>query len=251
MPRHEERGQAAPLMAIAMALAALLALAAARLGAAVSEHARASTAADAAALAGAAGDRAAAEALARANGGALVAFRLVDGDALVSVRVGHSTASARARPRSSGVALVDAASGLALPLAPGAVPATAWSRPHHDHPAIDLPIPTGTPVAAVAGGRAAWVTDAACGLGLSIDVGGGVRFVYCHGSARLVPDGALIAPGQAVLRSGSTGHSTGPHLHLGVFVDGRAVCPQPLLAALAAHRPVPEPRRLPSTGCVR
>jgi murein DD-endopeptidase MepM/ murein hydrolase activator NlpD len=245
-----ERGQAAPLMALVLVFAGVLALGAARLGRAAADRAQARTAADAAALAGAVGDRAGAEALALANGGRLVAYRTIEGDVLVTVRVGPAEASARARPRVRSVAGTEAVAGFALPIARDAVPVGAWRQPHHDRPALDLPAPIGTSVAALAGGRVRWVTDGACGIGVSIDIGPGVRYVYCHGAARTVPDGASVRAGQEVLRSGNTGRSTGPHLHLGLFVDGVASCPQPLLAALIDGRPPPDWRALRSARCV-
>ncbi len=251
LPRDREgdRGQATPLMAAVVVFAGLLALGAARLGHAAAEMARARTAADAAALAGATGDRAGAVEVATENGGIVEHFRQVGTDVVVTVRVGRSAATARARPRSPVVAGVEVVDGMALPVPRSAVTASAWSRPHHDYPALDLPVPVGTTVAALAGGQSRWVTDGTCGVGLSIQVAPGVRYVYCHGSARTVADGATVRAGQAVFRSGNTGHSTGPHLHVGVFVEGRSVCPQPLFAAVLSGRLPPAWQALPTNGC--
>lgn len=90
-------GQATPLMAVGLVLAALAALALVREGGVVIDAARARTAADAAALAGAADGPEAAAALARANGGEILAVEVTGSDAVVRVRVGEAVAEARAR----------------------------------------------------------------------------------------------------------------------------------------------------------
>ncbi len=91
-----DRGQATPLLAMVVLVAAILALGVARMGARLVDRAAARTAADATALAGAADDRAAAEDLARANGAELVAFTRLGDDVLVTVRRSGETAQARA-----------------------------------------------------------------------------------------------------------------------------------------------------------
>lgn len=244
-----ERGQAVPLMALVVVVVAVVALGVARLGRAAGARASAQTAADASALAGALDGEPGAREVATANGGRLVAFRQVGADVVVTVEAGGARAQARARPVGSSVAGVTVAGGFALPVPPSRVAPGAWGRPHHDYPALDLPVPTGTPVAALAGGRVRWVDDNRCGQGVSIDVASGVRYVYCHASGRSVPDGAYVTAGREVIRSGATGHVTGPHLHIGVFVDGVSVCPQPLLQALLAGRAPPPWRSLPAAGC--
>jgi hypothetical protein len=95
--RPRDRGQVLPLVVLLLALAAGAAVIVAQVGRVVDERARASTAADAAALAGAAEGRAAAEDLARRNGGWLEEFRQEGADTVVVVRVGRARAEARAR----------------------------------------------------------------------------------------------------------------------------------------------------------
>ena len=90
-------GQIVVVVVAVLVVSALVMLGVARLGAAAVERARARTAADAAALAGAAEGRAAAARLARDNGGRLVAYRTVGADVVLTVLVGRSTATARAR----------------------------------------------------------------------------------------------------------------------------------------------------------
>lgn len=92
-----QRGQVTPLVVAVMALVALVLVGVARLGAAVDDSARAHLAADAAALAGAAEGHGAAVRLATENGGRLRAFKVVGTDTIVTVTVGRSSATARAR----------------------------------------------------------------------------------------------------------------------------------------------------------
>jgi hypothetical protein len=94
--RTSERGQAAPFAAAAAALAVVLTLAIARLAGDLVDAARARTAADAAALASVRGGRGAAEQLAAEHDGALVEWSRLGRDVLVTVRVGHAVATARA-----------------------------------------------------------------------------------------------------------------------------------------------------------
>lgn len=94
------------------------------------------------------------------------------------------------------------------------------------HPGIDIGAPTGATVVAARGGlvvSAGW--DGGYGLSVVIDHGGGVRTRYAHGSSLLVRSGQRVEQGQPVLRVGSTGFSTGPHLHFEILIGGRAVDP--------------------------
>jgi len=91
-----ERGQATPIMAMVLVMAAAIALALIHLGTVAADSARAGTAADAAALAGAAEGRAAATTVATANHGRLVSFVEDGDDVIVAVTVGRVTARARA-----------------------------------------------------------------------------------------------------------------------------------------------------------
>jgi hypothetical protein len=95
--RSDERGQAAPLVLVAILFTALSCLGLARLGAASAVAARSQAAADAAALAGAAGGEPAARRLAAANDAMLVEYRTVGADVEVTVERGGDTATARAR----------------------------------------------------------------------------------------------------------------------------------------------------------
>jgi D-alanyl-D-alanine carboxypeptidase len=97
-----DTGQALPLITVIIAVAGLAAVVLAQLGGAAVARARAGGAADAAALAGAVDGRAAADDLARANGGSLVSFERRGPVVEVVVQVGRATARARAEATGSG-----------------------------------------------------------------------------------------------------------------------------------------------------
>jgi len=95
--QRSDRGQVSPLVAVLVVIAAVASLALAELGSGTNDRARARTAADAAALAGVDGGRAAADALAAANHGVVERFVASGGATEVTVRVGDSRATSRAR----------------------------------------------------------------------------------------------------------------------------------------------------------
>ncbi len=102
------------------------------------------------------------------------------------------------------------------------------------HNGVDLTVGCGTPIRAAADGRVASVTrDAASGNRLELDHGqvGGHRLVtlYLHAEGFSVRPGATVRRGQVVGRVGSTGWSTGCHLHFTVRLDGRYADPKRFL----------------------
>jgi murein DD-endopeptidase MepM/ murein hydrolase activator NlpD len=126
-----------------------------------------------------------------------------------------------------------------------------FSQPHHDYPAADIPVPTGTPIYAAAPGTVASTTaGGSCGIGAVINGDDGATYTYCHGlpGSPAVTTGENVTVGQLLMRSASTGNSTAPHLHFAIKVDGQARCPQPFLAAIADGHPV-SPASLPVSGC--
>ena len=99
------------------------------------------------------------------------------------------------------------------------------------HPGIDLAGSYGTPIYATADGtvlRAGW-NNGGYGNLVEIDHGRGITTRYGHMSAILVHEGDHITRGQQIGRMGSTGRSTGNHLHYEVRIDGRAVNPIPFM----------------------
>ena len=99
------------------------------------------------------------------------------------------------------------------------------------HTGLDFPSPVGTEIHAAAGGvvRTAEMHPE-YGLMLEIDHGNGLMTRYGHTSKILVKVGDLIKRGQVVAQVGTTGRSTGPHLHFEVLVDGIPQDPQRFLA---------------------
>jgi len=94
------------------------------------------------------------------------------------------------------------------------------------HKGIDVGAPSGTTViAAIAGTVTKATYNSTSGYYVVIDHGDGVETKYLHASKLLVKAGDYVERGQPVIKVGSTGVSTGPHLHFGLFVNGVAVNP--------------------------
>jgi murein DD-endopeptidase MepM/ murein hydrolase activator NlpD len=102
----------------------------------------------------------------------------------------------------------------------------------HVHTGVDLAAPSGTAVRAATGGTATVGFDAGgAGLFVAVAVDSHVRLLYCHLSAALVSAGRAVVAGELIGKVGSSGLSTGAHLHFEVQVDGRAVDPVLWLAS--------------------
>jgi murein DD-endopeptidase MepM/ murein hydrolase activator NlpD len=99
------------------------------------------------------------------------------------------------------------------------------------HQGIDLAAPVGTPIYATAEGTVneAGYNSGGYGNLIKLDHGRGIETRYGHLSQILVSPGQRIARGQMIGRMGSTGRSTGSHLHYEVRIDGRAVNPIPFM----------------------
>ncbi|WP_164931847.1 M23 family metallopeptidase [Dyella sp. M7H15-1] len=104
---------------------------------------------------------------------------------------------------------------------------------HVFHRGIDLAAPAGTPVYAVAPGTIIRATsDRSFGNVVVINHHNGYKTLYAHNSRLLVKVGEKVKAGQQIAKIGSTGHSTGPHLHFEIHRSGQRVDPGPYLAAL-------------------
>ena len=126
-----------------------------------------------------------------------------------------------------------------MPVAGGSVPVSSRYGLRHDpftgrlarHSGLDIPARHGTPILASGGGR---VVSAgyrgAYGQSVVIDHGDGLTTLYGHASKVLVRTGDVVMPHQKIALVGSTGRSTGPHLHFEVIRNGRRVEPQQYLA---------------------
>ena len=99
------------------------------------------------------------------------------------------------------------------------------------HGGIDIAVPKGTPVGAAAGGTvkfAGWKG----GYGYAVVIGhpDGTETLYGHNERLLVSEGQKVAAGETISLSGSTGRSTGPHVHFEVRENGKLVDPADLLS---------------------
>jgi murein DD-endopeptidase MepM/ murein hydrolase activator NlpD len=100
------------------------------------------------------------------------------------------------------------------------------------HRGIDFSAPAGTAVNASAPGVVTFIGPAdAYGKLVVISHGDRVQSRYAHLEGIEVTTGMAVAPGQRIGRVGSTGRSTGPHLHFELVIDGRVVNPKPFLGS--------------------
>jgi len=115
-------------------------------------------------------------------------------------------------------------------------PTTYWFEPPyagypHFHTGIDMVEPFGSPVYAADDGVVALVGSSSTGYGRYVVIAhsGGFDTLYGHLSATLVKVGQTVTQGTPVGLEGSTGNSTGPHLHFELRIGGRPVDPTPYL----------------------
>jgi murein DD-endopeptidase MepM/ murein hydrolase activator NlpD len=127
-------------------------------------------------------------------------------------------AAAVADPATAALGAPGSIAGYVFPVGGGPTVVSVGHH-HHDYPAADIAAPEGSPLYALAD---SFVMDTYadgsgnCGIGLRIQLETGTDYTYCHLSylEPAVHPGAALAAGQPVGLVGSTGHSTGPHLHL-------------------------------------
>ncbi|WP_291357851.1 M23 family metallopeptidase [Desulfovibrio sp.] len=113
-------------------------------------------------------------------------------------------------------------------------------EPRGMHRGLDLRGAQGSPIRACADGVVALVDDLYfSGNAVYINHGDGVFTSYLHMSKPLVKPGEHVKRGQVIGLVGATGRVTGPHLHLGLVVQGESVDPQPLLAPAEQVKPAP------------
>lgn len=163
------------------------------------------------------------------------------------------------QPQTISVSLVEAATvtvaepTYALPLNWDTIDPDAWSKPHHDYPALDVRTAPGSPVFAIREGSVVTATrndGGACGgtVIMNTDIG---RIIYCHLSQVVIQSG-WITTGQYIGNSGGVpgnygaGSSTVAHLHVGITRNSRTVCIQPLLVSIINYQ---EPDLTNTTRC--
>jgi murein DD-endopeptidase MepM/ murein hydrolase activator NlpD len=105
------------------------------------------------------------------------------------------------------------------------------------HAGIDLAAPTGTPIYATADGIVSKAERfSSYGLYVAIEHGAEMQTRYAHMSRIAVADGQRVKKGEIIGYVGSTGRSTGPHLHYEVRIAGEAVNPGPYMIESQARR---------------
>lgn len=94
------------------------------------------------------------------------------------------------------------------------------------HNGIDLAASTGTPILAAYDGKVVGASyNSTMGNYVMIDHGDGLYTIYMHASKLYVSTGKMVSKGDTIAAVGSTGRSTGPHLHFGVRLNGSYVSP--------------------------
>ena len=110
-------------------------------------------------------------------------------------------------------------------------------RSGHYHAGVDIAAPVGTQIVAPIDGTVEFVgRKGGYGLTLIIDHGDGVATLYGHNSDILVEEGQKVKKGQSISKVGSTGRSSGPHLHYEVRMEGYPVNPLAWTAKLQTLR---------------
>lgn len=142
-----------------------------------------------------------------------------------------------------------------MPLAGSVLTSSFGMRTHpvlggnRKHSGIDLAAPTGTPVYATADGvvsRAEWFSS--YGLYISVEHGASLQTRFAHLSRLAVATGDTVRKGDLIGYVGSTGRSTGPHLHYEVRVDGVAVNPIPYMMSDERRFAATKSNELTGTG---
>lgn len=104
------------------------------------------------------------------------------------------------------------------------------NQPRAPHSGVDLRAEKGTPIKAVNHGIAAFTGDHFfTGKTVVMDHGGGIQSMYFHLEKILVQQGRMMEKGQVIGLVGSTGRATGPHLHLGIRINGARIDPLKLI----------------------
>jgi murein DD-endopeptidase MepM/ murein hydrolase activator NlpD len=137
-----------------------------------------------------------------------------------------------------------------------------FTKGHHknrdgsEYPAADIPVPKGTPVYSMTAGKIVKAPNGTAttsyGLGVTIEAPDGTMFYYGHGldggSVVGATEGKTVRAGQLIMHSGSTGNSTGYHVHVEIRTNGQERCPQSLFVGIMEGN-IPNLESLPTSGC--
>jgi murein DD-endopeptidase MepM/ murein hydrolase activator NlpD len=144
---------------------------------------------------------------------------------IAALEAGSADIAARLRASGSHSGATPSSAGLIWPVQ-GVITSPFGMRWGRMHEGLDIGAPTGTPIWAAAGGTviyAGW--EGGYGNLTVIDHGNGLATAYGHQLRIAVSSGQTVAQGQVIGYVDSTGHSTGPHLHFEVRVNGAPVDP--------------------------
>lgn len=120
--------------------------------------------------------------------------------------------------------------GWSLPIK-GTVTSEFGKRKSGYHHGIDLAAPKGTTIRAAKAGtvlHSGWYNNI-YGNAVIIDHGNGQKTLYAHCSKTTAKEGAKVSAGTAIALVGSTGNSTGPHVHFEIYINGKTVNPRTYL----------------------
>jgi murein DD-endopeptidase MepM/ murein hydrolase activator NlpD len=105
------------------------------------------------------------------------------------------------------------------------------------HNGIDFAAPSGANILAVADGQVSFAGDmGGCGNAVEINHSGGYLSKYCHALKVLVQKGQSVKAGTSVALVGTTGTSTGNHLHLGIKKDGKYIDPKKVIPIMESKK---------------
>jgi len=145
----------------------------------------------------------------------------VDEVVLVGTAVKTVSASERAKASSA---------GFICPLNKGTYFVSSYWGDGRNHKAVDLAADRGTPIFAAGGGTVTYAGyDSDFGYNVIIKHSNGISTRYAHASALCVKRGQVVSQGDMIAAVGSTGWSTGDHLHFEVIVNGVRVNPAPYI----------------------
>lgn len=144
----------------------------------------------------------------------------------VNAVVTIGTAPAKLNASASG----ETSSGLICPIKRGNFTVSSYWGDGRNHKALDLAANKGTAIYSAAAGTVTYSGwDGNYGYSIIVDHGNGLKTRYAHASALYVNEGATVSQGDVLAAVGSTGYSTGNHLHFEVIINGTRVNPAPYI----------------------